>query len=143
IRPSGADRPNVLRSMLTRCGRSVTLVLPVNEKEIVTRRDAAPGRFGYRVARSRNMSTSIHKNPLFGGGMMDQTGRAGYTLLDSPTLLVKQKMKLIELKNEYEVLDPEGRPLGRVVQVRQSPLAMLTRVFSDLDVALPVHLEVR
>jgi uncharacterized protein YxjI len=75
--------------------------------------------------------------------MTDQTGQAGGTLLDSPTLLVKQKLKLIDLKNEYDVYHPDGYQLGRVVQVRQSPLAMLTRIFSDLDVALPVHLEVR
>ena len=74
---------------------------------------------------------------------MNQARHAGATLLDSPTLVVKQKLKLIELKNEYEVYGPDGRQLGRVVQVRQSPLALFTRIFSDLDVALPIHLELR
>jgi uncharacterized protein YxjI len=75
---------------------------------------------------------------------MDRAGHlGGSTLLDSPTLVVKQKLKLIELKNEYDVYGPEGHQLGRVVQVRQSPFALLSRIFSDLDVALPVHLEVR
>jgi uncharacterized protein YxjI len=73
---------------------------------------------------------------------MEQPGAVGSTLLGAPTLVVKQKLKLIELKNEYDVYHPDGPLLGRVVQVRQSPLALLTRVFSDLDVALPVHLEV-
>ena len=44
---------------------------------------------------------------------MDQTRHAGATLLDSPTLVVKQKLKLIELKNEYEVYGPDGTVLGR------------------------------
>jgi uncharacterized protein YxjI len=87
--------------------------------------------------------TSVYKDPLLERKMMDQTGHRGATLLGSPTLLVKQKLKLIELKNEYEVFHPDGYELGRVVQVRQSPLALISRIFSDLDVMLPVHLEVR
>jgi len=74
---------------------------------------------------------------------MEQARYPGATLLDAPTLVVKQKLKLIELKNEYDVYHPDGHRLGRVAQVRQSPFALLTRIFSDLDVALPVHLEVQ
>ena len=62
--------------------------------------------------------------------------------LSLPTLVVKQKLKLFELKNEYEFFDESGRPAGRVTQVRQSPLAMIARVVSSLDVMLPVHLEI-
>jgi uncharacterized protein YxjI len=65
------------------------------------------------------------------------------SLLDRDTIVVKQKAKLFELRNQYQLLDPAGVPIGAVEQVRQSPLAVLTRVFSDLDVALPMHLEVR
>lgn len=74
---------------------------------------------------------------------MVQTGHGAGApaLLRLPRLVVKQKLKLMELKNEYEVFDDSGRPVGKVTQVRQSPLAILTRLFSDLDAMLPVHLE--
>ncbi len=64
-------------------------------------------------------------------------------LLTESTLVVRQKTKLFELRNEYGIFDAQGRRLGSVAQVRQSLLAVLTRVASDLDVALPVTLEVR
>lgn len=67
----------------------------------------------------------------------------GATLLDHETLVVRQKTKLFELRNQYELFDATGQPAGTVEQVNQSPLAVLTRIFSDLDVALPMELEVR
>ncbi|MDP8977827.1 MAG: phospholipid scramblase family protein [Actinomycetota bacterium] len=64
-------------------------------------------------------------------------------LLNEPTLVVRQKTKLFELRTEYGIFDAQGRRLGSVAQVRQSLLTVLTRVAGDLDVALPVTLEVR
>ena len=63
-------------------------------------------------------------------------------LLQLSRLIVKQRMKVFELKNEYEVFDETGRPTGRVTQVRQSVLTKAARIFSSLDLMLPVHLEV-
>lgn len=65
------------------------------------------------------------------------------SLLDLETLVVRQRAKLFELRNQYELFDSTGQPVGLVEQVNQSPLAVLTRIFSDLDVALPMQLEVR
>jgi len=65
------------------------------------------------------------------------------SLLDEPVLVVKQKLKLIELRNEYGVFDPGGRQVGAVTQVGQSPLAFLARLFTSWDVALPITLEIR
>ena len=65
------------------------------------------------------------------------------SLLDRETLVVRQKTKLFELRNQYELFDATGQPVGSVEQVNQSPLAMLTRIFSNLDVALPMDLDVR
>ena len=45
------------------------------------------------------------------------------SLLAQQVLIVKQKLKLIELRNDYAVLDPSGRQIGAVVQATQSPLA--------------------
>ncbi|HEU4397595.1 MAG TPA: phospholipid scramblase-related protein [Actinomycetota bacterium] len=65
------------------------------------------------------------------------------SLLDEPVLVVKQKLKLVELRNEYGVFDPGGRQVGAVTQVGQSPLAFLARLFTSWDVALPITLEIR
>ncbi|MGY2085276.1 DUF2510 domain-containing protein [Blastococcus sp. SYSU DS0539] len=46
----------------------------------------------------------------------------GPSLYDQPVLLVNQKTKLVELTNEYAVLDGNGRQIGAVVQVGQSSL---------------------
>jgi len=64
-------------------------------------------------------------------------------LLNEPVLVVNQKLKLVELRNEFAILDQHGNRIGSAVQARQSPLAFLARLFSDLDVALPMTLEVR
>src|SRR5919109_2439302 len=65
------------------------------------------------------------------------------SLLAEPVLVVKQKLKLVELRNEYGVFDPGGRQIGAVEQVGQSALAFLARVFTSWDVALPITLEIR
>ena len=75
---------------------------------------------------------------------MSQYGSAPPTgsLLAQPVLVVKQKLKLIELRNEYAVLDQSGRQIGAVVQATQSPLAFLTRLFTSWDVTLPITLHI-
>ena len=74
---------------------------------------------------------------------MHQTGPSPAGLLAEPMLVINQKLKLIELRNEFRIFDQHGNQIGAAVQARQSPLAFLARVFSDLDVALPMTLEVR
>jgi len=64
-------------------------------------------------------------------------------LLAQPVVQVRQRAKLFELRNQYELLDADGTAIGAVEQVRQSPFAAIARIFSDLDVALPIELEVR
>ncbi len=74
---------------------------------------------------------------------MYQTGPPSVGLLAEPMLVINQKLKLIELRNEFKIFDQHGNQIGAAIQARQSPLAFLARVFSDLDVALPMTLEVR
>lgn len=64
------------------------------------------------------------------------------TLLDRETFVVEQKRKLFELRNQYRIFDESGTEIGNVEQVRQSAWAILARFGTDLDVALPTHLEV-
>jgi uncharacterized protein YxjI len=73
----------------------------------------------------------------------ESTNRHAVSLLNEPVLVVRQKLKLVELRNEYGVFDPGGRQIGAVAQVAQSPLAFLTRLFTSWDVALPITLEIR
>jgi uncharacterized protein YxjI len=73
----------------------------------------------------------------------EPVGSRAASLLAEPVLVVKQRLKLVELSNEYGVFDPDGRQIGAVAQVGQSPLAFLVRLFTSWDVALPITLEIR
>jgi scramblase len=73
----------------------------------------------------------------------ESTNSRAASLLAEPVLVVKQKLKFVELRNEYGVFDPGGRQIGAVAQVGQSPLAFLARLFTSWDVALPITLEIR
>jgi len=64
------------------------------------------------------------------------------TLLERSAIGVHQRRKLFEMRNQYTLADEAGAQIGRVEQVRQSPFTFLARLLSDLDVALPVWLEV-
>ena len=65
------------------------------------------------------------------------------SLLDVPAIGVRQRRKLFELRNEYDLVDAEGGVVGVVEQIEQSPFTVLARFFSDLDVSLPVTLAVK
>jgi Scramblase len=71
-------------------------------------------------------------------GMAPPTG----SLLAQQVLIVRQKLKLVELRNDYAVLDQSGRQIGAVVQATQSPLAFLARVVTSWDVSLPITLHI-
>jgi Scramblase len=75
---------------------------------------------------------------------MSQHGMAppAGSLLAQRALIVKQKLKLVELRNDYAVFDQSGRQIGAVVQAAQSPLAFLARVFTSWDVTLPITLHI-
>ncbi|WP_405824368.1 phospholipid scramblase-related protein [Streptomyces sp. NBC_01390] len=70
-------------------------------------------------------------------------GAGGGTLFTEPVLVVNQKAKLIEVTNEYKVMDQQGRDLGSVVQVGQSVLKKILRVVSSLDQYMTHKLEIR
>lgn len=64
-------------------------------------------------------------------------------LLQRPALGVHQRRKVFELRNEYTLVDEAGQPIGTASQERQGWMTLLIRLFSNLDVALPMTLEVR
>ncbi|WP_432158737.1 MULTISPECIES: phospholipid scramblase-related protein [unclassified Streptomyces] len=71
------------------------------------------------------------------------SGAGGGTLFTEPVLVVNQKAKLIELTNEYTVMDQHGTQLGSVVQVGQSALKKAVRFVSSLDQFMTHTLEIR
>lgn len=68
---------------------------------------------------------------------------SGGTLFTEPVLVVNQKAKLIELTNEYKVMDQNGRDLGAVVEVGQGVLRKILRFVSSWDQFLTHRLEIR
>lgn len=70
-------------------------------------------------------------------------GPGGGTLFSEPVLVVNQKAKLIELTNEYKVMDQQGNQLGSVVQVGQSALKKVLRFVASIDQFMTHKLEIR
>ena len=64
-------------------------------------------------------------------------------LLAHSTFVVDQKAKLIELRNEYSIYDDFGNRIGSVMQVGQSALLRVLRLFIKTDSLLSVKLEIR
>ncbi|MER7971647.1 phospholipid scramblase-related protein [Streptomyces sp. NPDC096080] len=71
------------------------------------------------------------------------SGPGGGTVFTEPVLVVNQKAKLIELINEYKVMDQNGNPIGSVTEVGQSALRKVLRFVSSLDQFLTHRLEIR
>jgi len=71
------------------------------------------------------------------------SGAGGGTLFTEPVLVVNQKAKLIELTNEYKVMDQNGNQLGSVTEVGQSALKKILRFVSSLDQFMTHKLEIR
>ena len=65
------------------------------------------------------------------------------SLLTEPVLVVNQKVKLIELTNEYEVFDQNGEKVGSVAQVGQSSLKKAARLVASLDQFMTHTYEIR
>ncbi|MET7686474.1 phospholipid scramblase-related protein [Streptomyces sp. NPDC005483] len=70
-------------------------------------------------------------------------GAGGGTLFTEPVLVVNQKAKLIELTNEYKVMDQNGNQLGSVSQVGQSAFRKIVRFFYSIDQFMKIKLEIR
>ncbi|MET7683516.1 phospholipid scramblase-related protein [Streptomyces sp. NPDC005423] len=70
-------------------------------------------------------------------------GPSGGGLFSEPVLVVNQKAKLIELTNEYTVMDQHGNPIGSVTEIGQSALKKALRFVSSLDQYMTHRLEIR
>lgn len=90
------------------------------------------GGFDPRVQQQVHQQAGVAPNAAGGG-----------TLFTEPVLVVNQKAKLIELTNEYKVMDQQGNQLGAVVQVGQGTLKKVLRFFASLDQFMTHKLEIR
>jgi len=70
-------------------------------------------------------------------------GPGGGSLFSEPVLVVNQKAKLIELTNEYKVMDQNGNLIGSVSEIGQSTLKKALRFVSSLDQFMTHRLEIR
>ena len=66
----------------------------------------------------------------------------GGTIFTEPVLVVNQKMKLIEVNNQYAVYDAAGKQIAAVRQVGQSMAKKVLRVIGDVDQFLTHKLQV-
>lgn len=63
-------------------------------------------------------------------------------LLQRDVLVISQKAKLIEMTNEYRILDPEGEEVGAIREEGQSHTKKLFRLMGDVDQFLTHRLSV-
>lgn len=63
-------------------------------------------------------------------------------LLQRDVMVISQKAKLIEMTNEYRILDADGAEIGVIRQEGQSKLKKALRLFSDVDQFLTHRLAV-
>jgi uncharacterized protein YxjI len=63
-------------------------------------------------------------------------------LLERDVLVISQKAKLIEMTNEYRILDPEGEEIGAIRQEGQSKAKKLLRLVTSIDQFLTHRLSV-
>ncbi|MEW2516352.1 phospholipid scramblase-related protein [Streptomyces sp. NPDC046870] len=97
-----------------------------------------PAAFPQQQAGDARVQRQVQQQAGVAGG-----GPGGGTLFTEPVLVVNQKAKLIELTNEYKVMDQNGREIGSVTQVGQGVLRKILRFVSSLDQFLTHKLEIR
>ncbi|MGI9119318.1 MAG: phospholipid scramblase-related protein [Acidimicrobiales bacterium] len=66
----------------------------------------------------------------------------GGTIFTEPVLVVNQKVKLIEVHNEYAIYDQNGTQIGAVRQVGQSAAKKVLRVLTSVDQYMTHKLQV-
>ena len=78
-----------------------------------------------------NRSTEKIRSDVAKAGGVE--GGGGGTIFTEPVLVVSQKVKVIELSNEYAIFDQTGTQIGAVRQVGQSTAKKVLRVLTNVD----------
>lgn len=79
---------------------------------------------------------------ISGAGIQGQVSGGGGTIFDEPILIVNQKAKVIELKNEYSVFDQNGNQIAQVEQIGQSVAKKALRLVGNLDSMMSHKLQI-
>lgn len=72
-----------------------------------------------------------------------EANSGGGTLFDEPVLVVNQKVKIIELTNEYLVRNAAGATIGAVAEVDQGNVKKAARLMSSFDQFFTHSYEIR
>jgi uncharacterized protein YxjI len=81
---------------------------------------------------SRYRSANVGEAAFVGGG----------TIFTEPILVVNQKAKLIELKNQYSVFDQNGQQVAAVNEIGQSAAKKAVRLLTSFDQFMTHRLEI-
>jgi uncharacterized protein YxjI len=97
---------------------------------------------GGHIPTVERSSEKVVKDVARAGVPQGQTASGGGTIFTEPILVVNQKVKLIEVNNEYAIYDQHGRQLGAVRQVGQSTAKKIVRVLTSYDQFMTHKLQV-
>ncbi|GGV08619.1 scramblase [Streptomyces filipinensis] len=112
----------------------------VPQQQAAPHEQAAPQQYG--AAQAQASDPKVQRQVQQQAGVA-AGGPGGGTLFTEPVLVVNQKAKLIEVTNEYKVMDQNGRELGSVTEVGQGVLRKIFRFVSSWDQFLTHKLEIR
>jgi uncharacterized protein YxjI len=95
-----------------------------------------------KVPTSRRATDRIRRDVAKAGAAGTEATAGGGTLFTEPVIVVNQKVKLIEVNNEYAVYDQHGNQIAAVRQVGQSTAKKVLRVLTSYDQFLTHKLQV-
>jgi hypothetical protein len=84
----------------------------------------------------------VRSTKRHGAGITETVPGGGGTIFDEPILVVNQVAKVIELNNEYRIMDQHGTTIGAVRQHGQSTLRKAMRLLTSFDQYLTHRLQV-
>lgn len=94
------------------------------------------------LPQSATSAEKVQKQVQQQAGIAGGAATGGGTLFTEMILVVNQKAKLIELNNEYAVLDQHGNQIGGVRQVGQSTAKKVLRALTNVDQFLTHKLQI-
>src|SRR5262245_20825775 len=80
-----------------------------------------------------NRATEKVQRDVRRAGVQPGVVHGGGTLFTEPIIVVNQKVKLIEINQEFAIYDQRGRQIGAVRQVGQSTAKKFMRFMGDFD----------
>ncbi len=110
----------------------------VTAKDPVVKKRSLMARFEEALTVGNEGDTDKIKGQLegsgrFGAGLTERVEGGGGSLFTEPILVVNQKTKIVELKNEYSVFDQDGNKIALVDQIGQSTAKKAMRMVTSLD----------